>query len=85
MTVYVSIPQVPLTLKFEEAFNDVVAHFQDLVNSASVHRYEFDAGQAVLINFAVIAAMSFSEGHRTLEVSELHRGLAATISPVAST
>lgn len=79
MTVYVSLPQVPLTLKFEEAHDEVVTHFQDLIESGSVHRYEFDEGQSVIVNFGVIAAVSVNDGHRVLEVSELHRGLRATI------
>ena len=84
MTVYVSLPQIPLTLKFEESFGAVADHFQELVSTGSVHRYEFAEGQSVVVNYAVVACLTISEGHRTLEVSELHRGLQATITPVAS-
>lgn len=79
MTVYVSLPQIPLTLKFEEDFEAVVGHFQELISGGEVHRYLFADGQAVLVNYGVIASATFSEGPRTLEVSELNRGLAARI------
>ena len=79
MTVYVSIPQIPITLKFEEPLEDVAEHFRQLLESGSIHRYEFDVGQAVIVNYGVIASLTLSEGRRTLEVSELHRGLKASI------
>ena len=80
MTTYVHLPQVPLTLKFEEPHADVLAHFQGLVSSGEVHRYHVGDGQSVIVNYAVVAAVTVSETHRALDVSELHRGLKATIS-----
>jgi hypothetical protein len=79
MTVYVSLPQVPLTLKYEEGLDQVVQHFQQMVTDRSVHRYEWADGQAIVINFGVVQSMTFSEGHRSLEVSELHRGVVAMV------
>lgn len=81
MTVYVSLPQVPLTLKFEEPHDEVLDHFQTLIEDGSIHRYEFEDGQSVIVNYGVIQAVTVSAGHRTLEVSELHRGLKAQITP----
>ncbi|MDD7966351.1 hypothetical protein [Actinomycetospora lemnae] len=79
MTVYVSLPQIPLTLKFEEDLDAVVTRFQQLVRDGEVHRYAFTDNQAVLVNYGVIASATFSEGPRTLEVSELNRGLSARL------
>ena len=44
-----------------------------------MHRYAFADNQVVLVNYGVIASVTFSEGPRTLEVSELNRGLAARL------
>jgi hypothetical protein len=79
VTVYVSLPQIPLTLKFEEDLETVVTRFQQLIGDGEVHRYTFTDHQAVLVNYGVIASATFSEGPRTLEVSELNRGLSARI------
>lgn len=79
MTVYVSLPQIPLTLKFEEDLDTVVTRFQQLIHDREVHRYTFTDNQAVLVNYGVIASATFSEGPRTLEVSELNRGLSARL------
>lgn len=79
MTVYVSLPQIPLTLKFEEDLESVVARFTELITEGEVHRYRLTDSQAVLVNYGVIASATFSEGPRTLEVSELNRGLAARL------
>lgn len=79
MTVYVSLPQIPLTLKFEEDLDTVVTRFQQLIRDGEVHRYEFTENQAVVVNYGVISSVTFSEGPRTLEVSELHRGLSARL------
>lgn len=79
MTVYVSLPQIPLTLKFEEDLEAVVTRFQQLITEGEVHRYFFTDTQSVLVNYGVIASATFSEGPRTLEVSELNRGLSARI------
>jgi hypothetical protein len=79
MTVYVSVPQIPLTLKFEEGLEAVVSRFTQIINDGEVHRYTFTDHQAVLVNYGVIASVTFSEGPRTLEVSELNRGLAARL------
>lgn len=79
MTVYVSLPQIPLTLKFEEDLESVVARFTELISEGEVHRYRLADSQAVLVNYGVIASATFSEGPRTLEVSELNRGLAARL------
>ncbi len=81
MTVYVSLPQVPLTLKFEESHDEVLDHFQTLIEDGSIHRYELGDGQSLIVNYAVVAAATLSEGHRTLEVSEMHRGVQARIRP----
>jgi len=79
MTVYVSVPQIPLTLKFEEDLESVIARFTQIINDGEVHRYAFTGTQAVLVNYGVIASVTFSEGPRTLEVSELNRGLSARL------
>ncbi|MEJ2863341.1 hypothetical protein [Actinomycetospora flava] len=79
MTVYVSLPQIPLTLKFEEELGAVMDRFHQLVRDGEVHRYVLDQTSAVLVNYGVIASVTFSEGPRTLEVSELNRGLAARL------
>ncbi|WP_433784945.1 hypothetical protein ACQPX6_01470 [Actinomycetospora sp. CA-101289] len=79
MTVYVSVPQIPLTLKFEEGLDAVMARFTQIINDGEVHRYAFTENQAVLVNYGVIASVTFSEGPRTLEVSELNRGLSARL------
>lgn len=79
MTVYVSLPQIPLTLKFEEDLGTVVDRFHQLISDGEVHRYTLSENQAVLVNYGVIASVTFSEGPRTLEVSELNRGLSARL------
>lgn len=79
MTTYVHLPQVPLTLKFEEPHHQVLDHFRELVAGAEVHRYEVDPSSSVIVNYAVITAVTLTEGHRALNVSELHRGVGATI------
>lgn len=79
MTVYVSLPQIPLTLKFEEDLGAVMDRFHQLISDGEVHRYVLADHQAVLVNYGVIASATFSEGPRTLEVSELNRGLAARL------
>lgn len=80
MTVYVSLPQVPLTLKFEESHDEVLDHFQTLIEDGSVHRYALADGQSLIVNYGVVAAATLNEGHRTLEVSEMHRGVQARIT-----
>ncbi|MFC5141800.1 hypothetical protein ACFPK1_26440 [Actinomycetospora rhizophila] len=79
MTVYVSLPQIPLTLKFEEDLGAVVDRFHQLITDGEVHRYALSENQAVLVNYGVIASATFSEGPRTLEVTELNRGLSARL------
>lgn len=79
MTVYVSLPQIPLTLKFEEELDAVVTRFTQLITEGEVQRYAFTENQTVLVNYGVIASVTFSEGPRTLEVSEMNRGLAARL------
>jgi hypothetical protein len=79
VTVYVSLPQIPLTLKFEEDLETVVTRFHQLISDGEVHRYFPSDTQSVLVNYGVIASATFSEGPRTLEVSELNRGLSARI------
>ena len=78
MTVYVSVPQVPLSLRFEESYDDVLEHVTGLSTNGSVHRYDAGDAGTVVVNFGVIAAITVSEGHRTLEPSELHRALEVT-------
>jgi hypothetical protein len=75
MTVYVSLPQFPLTLKYEEPMEDVALHLQGLVEDAKVHRVQVTDESMVLLNFGVIEAITLSEGARTLELEELNRGL----------
>jgi hypothetical protein len=79
VTVYVSVPQIPLTLKFEEGLEAVVTRFTQIINDGEVQRYAFAENQTILVNYGVIASVTFSEGPRTLEVSELNRGLTATL------
>lgn len=79
MTVYVSVPQIPLTLKFEEDLAPVVERFTQMITEGEVHRYAFTDNQSVLVNYKVISSITFSEGPRTLEVSELNRGLSASL------
>jgi hypothetical protein len=79
MTVYVSVPQIPLTLKFEEHLGAVVERFTQIITDGEVHRYAFTENQTVLVNYKVISSITFSEGPRTLEVSELNRGLSARL------
>jgi hypothetical protein len=75
MTVYVSLPQFPLTLKYEEPMEDVARHLQGLVEEAKVHRVQVSDESLVLLNFGVIESITLSEGARTLELEELNRGL----------
>jgi hypothetical protein len=78
MTVYVSLPEFPLTLKYEEPLDDVARHLQGLVEEAKVHRVQVNDQSMVLLNFAVISAITLSEGPRTLELEELNRGLSTS-------
>jgi hypothetical protein len=79
MTVYVSLPQFPLTLKYEEPIAAVADHLSALIEGAKVHRVVLEDGSMVLLNFAVIESISLNEGKRTLELSELNRALIAQI------
>jgi hypothetical protein len=56
-----------------------VTRFHQLISDGEVHRYFPSDTQSVLVNYGVIASATFSEGPRTLEVSELNRGLSARI------
>jgi hypothetical protein len=78
MTVYVSLPQFPLTLKYEEPIEDVARHLQGLVEEAKVHRVQVSDDSMVLLNFGVVESITLSEGPRTLEVEELNRGLSTS-------
>jgi hypothetical protein len=78
MTVYVSLPQFPLTLKYEEPMEDVARHLQGLVEEAKVHRVQVSDDSLVLLNFGVIESITLSEGPRTLEVEELNRALSTS-------
>jgi|1185.fasta_scaffold985927_2 hypothetical protein len=78
MTVYVSLPQFPLTLKYEEPMEEVARHLQGLVEEAKVHRVQVSDESMVLLNFGVIESITLSEGARTLEVEELNRGLSTS-------
>jgi len=78
MTVYVSLPQFPLTLKYEEPLEDVARHLQGLVEDAKVHRVQVTDKSMILLNFGVIEAVTLSEGPRTLELEELNRGLSTS-------
>lgn len=78
MTVYVSLPQFPLTLKYEEPVEEVAKHLQGLVEEAKVHRVRVSDDSMILLNFAVVESITLTEGARTLELSELHRGLSTS-------
>jgi hypothetical protein len=78
MTVYVSLPQFPLTLKYEEPMEDVAQHLQGLVEEAKVHRVQVNDDSMVLLNFGVIESITLSEGARTLELEEMNRGLSTS-------
>jgi hypothetical protein len=79
MTVYVSLPQFPLTLKYEEPIADVADHLTALIEGAKVHRVALDDGTMVLLNFAVVESISLNEGKRTFELAELNRALEVSI------
>jgi hypothetical protein len=79
MTVYVSLPQFPLTLKYEESIAEVADHLSALIEGAKVHRVVLEDGSMVLLNFAVVESISLNEGKRTLELAELNRALIAKI------
>lgn len=78
MTVYVSLPQFPLTLKFEEPVEDVADHLQALIEGAKVHRYCLDDGSMIMVNYGIVQAVTLAEGRRTLELEELNRGLSTS-------
>ncbi|MDT7745502.1 MAG: hypothetical protein QOE59_4580 [Actinomycetota bacterium] len=78
MTVYVSLAQFPLTLKYEEPLEDVARHHQGLVEEGKVHRVQVTDDSMVLLNFGVIESITLSEGARTLEVEELNQGLSTS-------
>lgn len=75
MTVYVSLPQFPLTLKYEESMEEVARHLQGLIEDAKVHRVQVNDESIILVNFAVIESVTLTEGTRTVELEELNRGL----------
>jgi hypothetical protein len=82
VTVYVSLPQFPLTLKYEEPLEEVARHLQGLVEEAKVHRIQVSDESIILVNFGVIESITVTEGSRTLELEELNRGLpTSTQSP----
>jgi hypothetical protein len=82
VTVYVSLPQFPLTLKYEEPLEEVARHLQGLVEEAKVHRIQVNDESIILVNFGVIESITVTEGSRTLELEELNRGLpTSTQSP----
>ncbi len=78
MTVYVSLPQFPLTLKYEEPLEEVARHLQGLVEEAKVHRLQVNDESMVLVNFAVVESITLAEGARTLELTELNRALSTS-------
>ncbi|NMO88511.1 hypothetical protein [Actinomycetospora sp. TBRC 11914] len=78
MTVYVSLPQFPLTLKYEEPLEEVARHLQGLVEEAKVHRLQVNDESIILVNFGVIESITLTEGARTLELEELNRGLSTS-------
>lgn len=78
MTVYVSLPQFPLTLKYEEPMEEVARHLQSLVEEAKVHRLQVNDESIILLNFGVIESITLTEGPRTLELEELNRGLSTS-------
>jgi hypothetical protein len=84
MTVYVSLPQFPLTLKYEEPIDDVADHLSALIEGAKVDRVVLEDGSMVLLNFAVIESISLNEGKRTLELEELNRALTTSIPSSAT-
>jgi hypothetical protein len=78
MTVYVSLPQFPLTLKYEEPMEEVARHLQGLIEEAKVHRLQVNDESIILVNFGVIESITLTEGARTLELEELNRGLSTS-------
>ena len=75
VTVYVSLPQLPLALRYEEPFDVVVEHLRELLQNAEARRYDCGEGQAVVVSFGVVAAVTVTEGHRTFELTELNRAI----------
>ncbi|HEY2191790.1 MAG TPA: hypothetical protein VGH76_05740 [Actinomycetospora sp.] len=78
MTVYVSLPQFPLTLKYEEPMEEVARHLQGLIEEAKVHRVQVNEESIILLNFGVIESITLTEGSRTIELEELNRGLSTS-------
>lgn len=79
MTVYVSLPELPLGLRFEEPFDEVVEHIRGLLQNAEVRRYETGEGRAVLVSYGVVSAVTIGEGHRVYEISEQVKAVEASI------
>ena len=84
MTVYVSLPQFPLTLKYEEPITEVADHLTALIEGAKVYRVMLEDGAMVLLNFAVVESISLNEGKRTFELAELNRALEVSIESSAT-
>ena len=79
MAVYVALAQIPLTLRFEEPFDEVVGRFENLIENNAVCRFDHEPGTAVVVNFAVQAAAIVSEGHSETSPSDIHRAVTATL------
>lgn len=81
MAVYVALPQIPLHLRFEEPYEEVVERFQELISSGAVCRFDHAEGDAVVVNFAVQASAFISEGHSVTDPDDIHSAVRAGLPP----
>lgn len=81
MAVYVSLPQIPLGLRFEEPLDDVVERFRQLIDDGTVCRFAHGPDTAVLVNFAVQASAIFSEGHSLTTPDDIHKAIPVDLPP----
>lgn len=79
MAVYVSLAQIPVALRFEEPYEQVVERFRSLIENGEVVRFDHGDGTAVLVNFAVQASAVVTEGHSVLTPSDIHRAVTASL------
>lgn len=81
VAVYVSLPQIPLALRFEDPFDEVVERFRELIDNGTVCRFEHGAGTAVLVNFAVQASAILAEGHSLTAPDDIHKAIPVDLPP----
>lgn len=79
MAIYVSLAQIPVALRFEEPYEQVVERFRTLIENGEVVRFEHGDGTTVLVNFAVQASAVVTEGHSVLTPSDIHRAVTASL------